>query len=308
MLAWVGEHSDNSELVFTLSKELQDPGAPTSLPLRDFARWKDMIRAWSSFLDCRYFHRVWTFQEVVCHRHVLVCCGPDQQTWQDLIEDRYQLLTIRGLKPFLSLTAIGAIHGPVEGDRWITNARAVNTIDRARSDFAVGGTELLQYISKLRRRECSDRRDRVYAVVPLARDYAIAASIGADYTISIPELCYKVMMVITSKRDLIVSGTLKVLLHNLGCDHNETGSVLDLLLDRADSAIMDDWNWDIGCLVRDWVLTDYTEHRYDQSSERGSNLISWRTQARQRGSWPHTSGEGVYPPFQSLTFLTEAQF
>ena len=304
VLAWVGEHSDDSELVFTLSEWIQRVGSQKRLDPSRFSRWKDMIRAWSSFLDRRYFHRVWTFQEVVCHKDVLVCCGPDQQAWQDLIGQRFLHPKAGSFRNLFVPDAVRAGLSQEEEGRRITNASAINTIDRARFRFATGGEELLTHIIDLRHRECSDRRDRVYAVLPLIRDDAVEASVGTDYNISIPDLCYKVIMV-TKRYNTVGDRTLSALLRSLGCDHNEAGCFIDLLLDRSDSGVMNKWTWHVEDLVKHefGLLTEYTEFHplnyQGPNSERIAHLLSWRTAARERGSWPQTPGKGVYPPFRS---------
>ena len=310
VLAWVGEHSDDSELVFTLSDELQDLKVQTYLEARHFGGRDDIICAWSSFLDRRYFHRVWTFQEVVCARDVLVCCGPDDKDWGDLISMRFQYRApmsnsrdldnsnVAGESSRPSRNRKGFTHE--DGDRWISNTRAVKSMDLARSTYAYGGTLLIHCIEELRRRECSDPRDRVYAVLSLARDDSVAASVGTDYKISMPDLCYKVVMVIP-RDNTVADGTLSALLRSLGCDHNEAGCFVDLMLDRPENAIVNKWDVNVEYLIRDRFLIDHTRPRssgYPEVRARRSNLLSWRTAARERGSWPQTPGKGVYPPFR----------
>ena len=305
VLAWVGEHSDDSELVFTLSEWIQRVGSQKRLQSSRFSTWKDMIRAWSSFLDRRYFHRVWTFQEVVCHKDVLVCCGPDQQAWQDLMGQRFLPPKAGSFRDLFVPDAVKGDLSQEEEDRWTSNASAIDTLDQARAKFfAINAKELLHYIIDLRHRECSDRRDRVYAVLPLSRDDAVEASVGTDYKISIPDLCYKVMMVTNS--NTVGDRTLSALLWGLGCDHNEAGCFIDLLLDRSDSAVMmKSWTWHVEDLVKHdfGFLTEYTEvfpfNYREPDSKRIAHLLSWRTAARERGSWPQTPGKGGYPPFRS---------
>ena len=305
VLAWVGEHLDNSELVFALSKDMQDLGARKWRQPRNFSRRRDIICAWTSFLDRRYFHRVWTFQEVVCHRDVLVCCGPNKKSWEDLITQRfmYKDFTIddRNFNN-LDVTRKKSFRKGLsqeEADRWIWTTENVGDLVLARDNYAGGDVELLEYILGLNRRECSDRRDRVYAVVSLVRNDAIAASIGTDYNISMPDLCYKVLMV-TPKREFPDGWMLGGLLHHLGCDYNEIGYLVDTLLDRPDSAMTNDWDRDVESLVMHSSV-EYTVPGtgYQHCHERIDNLLSWRTAARERGSWPQTPRKGGYPPFWS---------
>ena len=305
VLAWVGEHADNSELVFELSKMMQNPGGRSwLLEPRHYSQAKDMFDACSSFLDRKYFHRVWTFQEVVCHRDVLVCCGPDQKIWQDLIGDNIRFPQMGVFNDlFRSLDSVRGGLSREEAERWFSITRNVRDLLAARDSYVSGEVTPLGWIIWLRHRKCSDRRDRVYAVVSLIRDDAVEASVGTDYNISIPDLCYKVIMV-TPKRNLISDGRLTALLDTLGCDHNETGHLIDLLLDRPDSATNNEWDWDVEDLVihEYGLLTEYTEHCFDDFGGRRSHLLSWRTAARQRESWPQTPGKGVYPPFRRDCF------
>jgi hypothetical protein len=82
VLAWVGEHADESEKIFTKAAAIRDD---MLLGVMDRCRgislavdpWGSLLFAWCCFLLRPYFNRSWIVQELALARQAMIYCGTD---------------------------------------------------------------------------------------------------------------------------------------------------------------------------------------------------------------------------------------
>ncbi|KAH9903733.1 heterokaryon incompatibility protein-domain-containing protein [Xylariomycetidae sp. FL2044] len=171
---------------FTESESKQD------LLARD---WRPMI----ALLERPWFTRLWVIQEVACARRVKVVCGNSEIDWErfaaPLIELRH-----KGLLDVAKFTA--------KAER---GAHAVFEIQTSRERKQHGGQlNLLSLLLATNLAECRIAKDKVYAVLSLARDYAEDRDpdkFQPDYTITDAEAFTRV-----ARWAVVVKGDLDLLL------------------------------------------------------------------------------------------------
>ena len=146
--------------------------------------WKAVER----FLDRPWFHRVWTFQEVVLSDACTVYCGPCRMSWSDL-SDACQAIHHGGF------------------DRYIGSKHCrVTLVQNQREILYAGERSSLRYMLVLNRdRDATDPRDKVYALRGML-DGVVARSIHVDYCISLYEVYAK-----AAKTSIKQDGNLAVL-------------------------------------------------------------------------------------------------
>ena len=146
--------------------------------------WKSVER----FLDRPWFHRVWTFQEVVLSNACTVYCGPCRISWSDL-SDACQAIYHGGFDRY-----IGSKH------------YRVTLVQNQREILYAGERSSLRYLLVLNRdRDATDPRDNVYALRGML-DEVVARSIRVDYCISLGEVYAK-----AAKTSIKQDGNLAVL-------------------------------------------------------------------------------------------------
>ena len=146
--------------------------------------WKAVER----FLDRPWFHRVWTFQEVVLSNACTVYCGPCRISWSDL-SDACQAIEHGGFDPY-----IGSKH------------YRVTLVQNQRDILHAGERSSLRYMLVLNRdRDATDPRDNVYALRGML-DEVVAHSIHVDYCTSLGEVYAK-----AAKTSIKQDGNLAVL-------------------------------------------------------------------------------------------------
>ena len=237
-LAWVGEHMDGSEEIFryTAISEFEYGGSSFRLPpeddLKSFKDKSRILRTWAKFLCYRdYWNRLWIVQEVVTAKDVMICCGSDAQTWENLLSTTTRNISgvgrlLRYLRDAGFLTDLSA---PVETfevfgrgpDRVASHSSTpVQTLE----DFRLGYRRVERLIAHRQRyldvtygtstgavfrlpgfnpyqdttsptagTQCLDRRDIIYAVLSLETDAFVRGKIAVDYECSIWDLAFRVL-------------------------------------------------------------------------------------------------------------------
>ena len=200
VLAWVGEHADNSEMLFhSASTSTRSRSLYTSPSIKQWTRMalrgdEDEIQqlrmtTWSAFLNRSYWRRTWIIQEIGVARTIIVHCGNDSISWKKLLASEstfwWKLITIRPLSWCLSFHGIKPVsfstelrnqywrmHSLVElrEDRKLLNRLGWMTLSLG----PLGGISLrtgtvLQLVWEFRDTECSDPRDRIFAILWLER-------------------------------------------------------------------------------------------------------------------------------------------
>ena len=137
--------------------------------------WEPVI----ALLHRPWFGRLWVVQEVVLAKHAVVFCGNRSLSW-DVVEKVIGTLSAHGLLAFFPEKA------KTRSGQNITSMRLI----RHRRSLPGKGPGLLDLIAMCRNVQCTDPRDRVYALLGLAIDVSSQDSeIMPDYTLPIEEVC-----------------------------------------------------------------------------------------------------------------------
>lgn len=164
VLVWLGDSEQIERPLVYLAGRAQKAKCNTA------ATSSRLKEALSTLLSSPWFGRRWIIQETVLNSDVLLCCGPSELTWSRLAS------IIRG--------------SPFDGKRLDTPAaQSVLTMFDLwkfwtlgdRSDVDCGLMTLLQ---RFEASDCSDPRDRIYALAGLANDVTFANS-HTDESISV---------------------------------------------------------------------------------------------------------------------------
>lgn len=188
VIVWLGPESDNSKLAIRRLRELSSrvvvnwvTFAFTSSSSGE-PHWADTMKklpyndeelcAIEDLFSRDWFLRLWVIQEVHFAQNAVVCCGHDSLPWRAVIESvfcfqnkfsiRDLVLQNTGQQPFLQ--SFMSVHNP---------------------ELKISLTELLHMASVFR---CSDDRDRVYALPPLAGASLAELRLNPDYTATTMEV------------------------------------------------------------------------------------------------------------------------
>ena len=193
VLAWLGDHDSDSEMIF--SSSLSSPWRfyrPEEGPDDPFKKGRyygqgedqdsaDFRRAWASLFRRPYWTRRWVIQELVTARQVTVHCGHSRADWSEFMAVAEESWDLEDDRPTSQLgfsirKAIATLMG--------TNlTRATTATSR--------WPELLQTFVYT---QCSDLRDRAYALLSLAdQDGLDGSKLRPDYNIDLPELATRLL-------------------------------------------------------------------------------------------------------------------
>ena len=166
----------------------QDDDARTRVPPRFPPGAASIWKAVERFLDRPWFHRVWTFQEVVLSNACTVYCGPCRISWIDLSD-----------------ACLAMDHGGF--DRYVESKHyRVTLVQNQREILHAGERSSLRYMLVLNRdRDATEPRDNVYALRGML-DEVVARSIHVDYSVSLGEVYAK-----AAKTSIKQDGNLAVL-------------------------------------------------------------------------------------------------
>ena len=168
---WLGTGDDGSVLAFkymqngpgnddiTINTAEGSPIAPT-----------EAIRA---ILQHNYWSRAWIIQEITLARAIQIHCGTSVLSWDKFAE------TCKSLRS----------HLPVERILRLVNQRMTVLSD----ERLLLGQTLESLVRTYNESECSDRRDRVFALLSLASDCAFGQGMRANYGLPRLELLVQVL-------------------------------------------------------------------------------------------------------------------
>jgi len=178
VISWLGEEDVHTEEAFALIRALTSLSRASRKPITPENIGSEALRnilgelasdhVWNSlrqFWRRRYFGRAWIIQEVVLAKKVLVQCGRHTINWAQLAEASW-FFTITSWARFMKSgtpEAIAQTHSNHDLPLYINANTRLKQLD--------GCHTLLISLIRARRFECSDPRDKVYAVLGLAEDY-----------------------------------------------------------------------------------------------------------------------------------------
>lgn len=185
VISWVGDEANNSSSVMK---------AIRVTPHTRFCAF-EVRQAMEAFAKRPYWHRMWDIQDFVLPQDLLILCGHEGAWWEDLLhfwhdgkvlsgadrrsqcfsEESVQSIDEGGLAALI-ITRRSRRHGPLNIYQYRPGTLSVDEI-MGRSTYG----------------ECSDPRDRTYALLALMEPLAGVEPLMADYKISAEDLYYKVI-------------------------------------------------------------------------------------------------------------------
>ncbi|KAI9856597.1 MAG: hypothetical protein M1813_008857 [Trichoglossum hirsutum] len=213
-IVWLGEEAHESYRAMLLLRGLARVAKQLSYTLEtavrefsDIPRWKalDMLfrRSW--------WRRTWVIQECAVSREISVVCGYRDIPWTDLVSAILLIKRLIDNKVMWQYIGRVDISLPIalHKSRLQTAARGIPrmepAIPPARNEHSAGFNDLLEILSRYRTRQATDSRDKIYALLHLAKDFreAIFTSspslIRVDYGKAIEEVYQDVAEFFVSK-------------------------------------------------------------------------------------------------------------
>jgi hypothetical protein len=243
-LVWLGEADDTSDLAFYLLERLGGSGEEIaqfrSPPTMDFAgpqydpvyglgdAERDYIAYFKSFIDSLgligivdlddndwaalenlfsrpYWKRIWIVQEITNAHSVEIHCGSNSLSWQTI--DRIELnkktikdisLPLRTVERYTSLFAKGAIRRIMNQRKWTRHYIRSQGLEHSSTSF-------LNLLERFRDFNCTDPRDKIYALLGLASIDKNMPLPKPDYSKSVSEVyCATARAIIQYTRDLTI--------------------------------------------------------------------------------------------------------
>ncbi|KAL9621495.1 MAG: hypothetical protein Q9160_004025 [Pyrenula sp. 1 TL-2023] len=231
LLVWLGEHADGSEMLFSDEafiavananrKELMAASDSTTVE----ESLGEMMTVWAKFASRPYWWRTWIVQEIACGRDPLVHCGPDSAEWGSLAGTQMEVKKLHqriershtGYAKFDS-TATSSFDN---GLRLFIRLGASRAARSGEGNFM--GTIGLAAVGT----KCSDRRDKIYALLGLTADENVRERLKVDYSISVSELAFRVLEIVgESGHRPTCAGLIRSV---LGLDQSETLDFIEKL-------------------------------------------------------------------------------
>lgn len=179
VIAWLGEEDAYTEESFaliralaTLCKDCRNQIKPKNMESEAFINilgphaedrvWNSLRQFWRR----NYFKRAWVIQEVALAKKVMVRCGVYTLDWDNIV----QVSLFLTVTPWARLLNSGA-HEP--SDREYSNHSLPLYLDaNSKLDKSGERNSLIYALIRARRFQCSDARDKVYALLGLGADNA----------------------------------------------------------------------------------------------------------------------------------------
>jgi hypothetical protein len=158
---WLGSEKDESDIAISFIKNtVTPPSRGLALDLSSDLFSLVEIRSVLSLLSREYWTRVWIIQEVFRARKILICCGDERLPWKDLAKFFRQVKNL----PDNDLRQI-AMRPSREAITAISHNPAATLTDHRTTQFEDLESLLMSYDGSY----CCDPRDKVYALLGLAR-------------------------------------------------------------------------------------------------------------------------------------------
>ena len=194
VLAWVGEHSHESEALFrsrplSQSLALLKMSLFNAKPVHFMPKSRRRAAIWNAFLKRPYWTRTWVIQEIVLAGSLLIFCGDDVMTWEHMTQFEFKATWLDsrpeayfdGLRlttSFLHKTAVikhlerlvlfrKALRRPFEYWDGATLCEVTDRSSREELGQAGTSTSISNLAYAFRGTSCSDPRDKVYAFLAL---------------------------------------------------------------------------------------------------------------------------------------------
>ena len=186
----IASHCDNSAQLFRKQKKgelLNDWNIPAE---QGYA----LARAWCYFFTREYWSRTWIVQEVILAKSILLHCGNSELSWEDITKLFAGTNTSELLKHYLKWSdpeASKDFHVAVNRIRTLVERRSQEHDLRRLFPDRYAFTDIFNLIIACKDTKCSDKRDKVYALLSLCE---ANTGIEPDYRISTEEVFHSVFV------------------------------------------------------------------------------------------------------------------
>lgn len=185
VICWLGDEAEDSGCVMQAIK--------ATTRTRQYGL--EVAQAMDAFINRPYWRRMWVIQEFILPEDIVILCGHKGAWWEDLHHFWHDEKFVRD----------------ADGGRRYFSGKSVQSVGKgglaalisARSSRRGGyypGSQTGEWpisindiMTRFAYGECSDPRDRVYALLALIKPQAGVEAILADYTISAKDLYYRVL-------------------------------------------------------------------------------------------------------------------
>lgn len=185
VISWLGDEADNSGCIMSAIQATRSTWQYGS----------EVEQAMDAFINRPYWRRMWVIQEFVLPQDLVILCGHKGVWWEDLHhfwhDEKLVCGTDGGHRSF-SGNSVQSV-----GESGLAALIFTRASRRGRyfldSQNTYWPMSLEGIVTKFTYGECSDLRDRIYALLALIEPQAGVEPILADYTISAENLYYRVL-------------------------------------------------------------------------------------------------------------------
>lgn len=190
--------------IFTGAKKLLVGLDPTNNKVDDSMRWfigesvgmesprlrRAHVAGFRDMCERFYWRRLWISQELKSAEEITLMCGSHTLTWDqfDQILSKMARIGLDDIGVMRTPSLTGTDVALMEEARSVKLSAAVRMVDLCRHETPTSLWLLLQVTSHL---ECSDRRDKVYAILSMVKTGC--NGIDADYDLPLPQLMDRVL-------------------------------------------------------------------------------------------------------------------
>lgn len=206
VIAWLGLEADNSKVAIdALRSHFRSYAGRAALGGHQTRPSNRLLRsAFHSLLSRSYWNRMWIVQEFISPRNLLLLCGEHGAWWEDLLASKPAIVEMMLLQSgWLKLWEArgqwqhsNSHHGNVGEDVDHGLSGAVGRgLDTGTTSALTRANSLDELLFVFNYAQCSDPRDRIYALLSLDRHRRPHKSrlLLPDYTISGEQLYYRVL-------------------------------------------------------------------------------------------------------------------
>ena len=179
VIIWLGKKSfDSDHAMDVLESDDLDGANATTYVAKGLATWK----ALSCFFARTYWSRVWVMQEAVWAVDVIIMCGTRKMSWDSLLGGSiYVRATLNATNPTLTTgTLMRFIQSTFVTQMMEIRAKKISSMNMESERIDSSPLSLRHLLSRVRLRESSDPRDKVFAILnilpsdewPCAPDYS----------------------------------------------------------------------------------------------------------------------------------------
>ena len=146
-----------------------------------------------ALLDRPYWRRTWIIQEIVIADEVILYCGDSKINWCRFADFYAQIIDLTGSTNLKPTRGMPYFHGRNDHDN--SRVDPINMLGESRDDWRGRGAtaDLSTAIRRFRRTECSDARDKVYALLSFAKSKPSEAPLRPNYEANRVELFFNVL-------------------------------------------------------------------------------------------------------------------